>query len=125
MSLTKRIFGSPKDKEAPASVQPDGAPSEHFHNSDSTQTSESRNAPKRELVQVMLRDTMRKHGIPSDWVDCRMLSAVTRGKRPGLHAQFIVRHGRDRLLSYVFAFQDSFMRELLRLAAHAADWLLS
>lgn len=124
MGLIKRIFG--KDKElgehgsVPASTQ--------FHesgNDDDEDSAASRNAPRRELVQVILRDTMRKHGIPSDWIDLRMLSMATPGGRPGLHVSFVVRQGHDRLLSYVFAFQDSFYRELARFDARATDWLLS
>ena len=125
MSLIKRIFGGPKDKDAPAS-EPAEALTSQFHESESTNDlDESRNAPKRELVQVMLRDTMRKHGIPSDWIDCRILSTATRTRRAGLHVQFIVKEAHERLLHYVFAFEESFMREMVRLDPRVADWLLS
>jgi hypothetical protein len=124
MGLIDKLFGGAKDKEAPAQTAPE---STQFHESEST-TNEgdgTRNSPKREVVQVMLRDTMRKHGIPSDWIECRILSTMTRSRRIGLHAQFIVRQGHEQLLSYVFAFQDSFMREVTRFDPHAAEWLLS
>jgi len=122
MGLIGRIFGNGKGREGsgPASTQ--------FHESepDSTdQGGESRNAPRRELVQVILRDTMRKHGIPSDWIECRMLSTVNRMGRHGLHVNFVVKKAHDRLLAYVFAFQDSFERELARFEPRAGDWLLS
>jgi hypothetical protein len=68
---------------------------------------------------------MRKHGIPSDWIECRVLSTVTRSGRSGLHVNFVVRKAHDRLLTYVFAFQDSFERELGRFEPRAGDWLLS
>lgn len=122
MGLIHRIFGNGKVRE-PA----DGA-STQFRESepDATQPQlPSRNAPRRELVQVILRDTMRKHGIPSDWIECRVLSTVNRSGRQGLHVNFVVRKAHDKLLSYVFAFQDSFERELARYEPRASDWLLS
>lgn len=121
MGLIDRIFG--KDRETPG-----GSGTTQFQESepDSPNSDLSRNAPRRELVQVVLRDTMRKHGIPSDWVDCRILSTVSRSGRTGLHVNFVVRKAHDRLLTYVFAFQDSFERELARFEPRARrEWLLS
>jgi hypothetical protein len=124
MGLLDRIFGSKeKDGEGgPASAQ--------FHETESTQQDDSegqgsRNAPRRELVQVILRDTMRKHGIPSDWIECRVLSTISRSGRPGLHVNFVVRQAHDQLLTYVFAFQDSFEREFARFEPRYRDWLMS
>ena len=121
MGLIDRIFGSGNREGA------GGSASTQFHESepDSSDSQPSRNAPRRELVQVVLRDTMRKHGIPSDWIECRILSAVTRTGRCGLHVNFVVRQAHDRLITYVFAFQDSFERELARFEPRARDWLLS
>jgi hypothetical protein len=73
----------------------------------------------------MLRDCMRRHGIPSDWIECRILSVTTTSNRPGLHVHFIVRDGVDRLLTYVPAFQGSFMEEITRFDSRVRDWLLS
>jgi hypothetical protein len=122
MGLIDRIFGSGgRDRETAGAT-----PSTQFRESepDSDQPG-SRNAPRRELVQVILRDTMRKHGIPSDWIECRVLSTISRGGRHGLHVNFVVKKAHDRLLAYVFAFQDSFERELASYEPRARDWLLS
>ena len=120
MGLIDRIFGNGKEREPAAATT-------QFHESepDSDDPQGSRNAPRRELVQVVLRDTMRKHGIPSDWIECRILSTTTRSGRTGLHVNFVVRQAHDRLITYVFAFQDSFERELARYEPRARDWLLS
>lgn len=118
MELIKKLFGKPQAGGAsPESVQ--------FHESDSDFGPESRNAPRRELVQVVLRDSMRRHGIPSDWIDCRILSVVNRNSRPGLHVQLIVKDGIDRLLTYVPAFQTGFMEEIARFDPRVEDWLFS
>jgi len=122
MGLIGRIFGG-KEREPGA-----GSNTTQFHESEPDSSSdhgESRNAPRRELVQVILRDTMRKHGIPSDWIEGRILSTVNRTGRHGLHVNFVVKQAHDRLLAYVFAFQDSFERELARFEPRASDWLMS
>ena len=119
MGLIGKFFNNGKEG-AP------GSASTQFRESEpDTDSGPSRNARKRELVQIVLRDTMRKHGVPSDWVECRMLSSVSRTGRHGLHVNFVVRQAHDRLLAYVFAFQDSFERELSRFEPRARDWLLS
>ena len=122
MGLMKRIFGSngtQRDSQSPESAQ--------FHESGSTsnEAETSRNAPRRELIQVVTRDTMRKHGIPSDWLECRILSTVNRTGRAALHVNFVVRQAHEQLLGYVFAFQDSFLSELARFEPRARDWLVS
>ena len=68
---------------------------------------------------------MRKHGIPSDWIECRVLSVVTGEAVQGLHAQFVVLDGEDRLLDYVHAFQDGFWGEIERYDPKVREWLLS
>jgi hypothetical protein len=120
MQLIKKMFGRP-----PGSGPAPGSESAQFQESDYNSESGSRNAPRRELVQVVLRDSMRRHGIPSAWIDCRILSVVTRSNRAGMHVQFIVRDGIDRLLSYVPAFQTSFMEEIARFDPRVDDWLFS
>lgn len=117
MGLIKKIFG---DKSARHS-QP---VSSQFHESEDTEPG-SKNAPRRELVQVVLRDTMRRHGIPSDWIECRILSVVSRSALPGMHVTLVVRHGHDRLLTYVPAFQSSFLHAVEKFEPKAAEWLLS
>jgi hypothetical protein len=119
MGLIDRIFGNGRDREPTGTTQ--------FHESEPESSGEegSRNAPRRELVQVVLRDTMRRHGVPSDWIECRILSTVNRVGRHGLHVNFVVKQAHERLLVYVFAFQDSFERELARFDPRARDWLLS
>ena len=119
MGLMKKIFGG----EHGAS-----ASSKHTGFKDSISTTEkstSRNAPRRELVQVVLRDTMRKNGIPSDWIECRILSVISHQHKSGMHVQFLVRKGDEQLLHYVHAFQESFWDEIQMFEPKARDWLFS
>jgi hypothetical protein len=123
MGLLKRIFGTNGSQRETGA----GSESEQFHESGSTsnEAETSRNAPRRELIQVITRDTMRKHGIPSDWIECRILSTLNRTGRAGLHVNFVVKQAHQQLLGYVFAFQDSFLSELSRFDTRARDWLVS
>lgn len=121
MGLLKRFLGGTAGGAKGA-----GGASSQFHESETTaQQPGSANAPRRELVQVVLRDTMRKLAIPSDWIDCRILSVVTRGHQAGIHVQFIVRHGEEKLLPYVRTFQDTFWAELEKFEPRPRDWLFS
>jgi len=119
MGWLHKIFGNAQGAGGPLSTQ--------FHESDSTEDEEvaTRSGPRRELVQVVLRDAMRQHGIPSDWIECRILSTVNRNGRPGIHVNFIVKQAHERMLNYVFAFQDSFERELARLDVRSRDWMVA
>jgi hypothetical protein len=120
MGLLKRLLGG-----RTAGSRSSG-PNSQFHDSETTtQHATPENAPRRELVQVVLRDTMRKHGIPSDWMDCRILSVSTQKGQTGMHVQFIVRQGDDRLLPFVHAFQDTFWQELEKFESNPHTWLLS
>jgi hypothetical protein len=121
MGLLNKIFGG---KETQANSSPPA--SSLFHESEATtEQAGSKNAPRRELVHVVLRDTMRKHGIPSDWMDCRVLTMVSRRNVTGIHVTFIVRQGHDNLLAYVYPFQDSFRAELAKYEPRYEDWLMS
>ncbi|MGV3573319.1 MAG: hypothetical protein ACO1PB_22220 [Ramlibacter sp.] len=123
MGWLHKIFGRTQGGGAAAG----GPLTTQFHESESTGDDEeaaSRNGPRRELVQVILRDTMRQHGIPSDWIECRILSTVNRSGRPGIHVNFIVKQAHERLLAYVFAFQESFERELARMEPRSRDWMV-
>lgn len=121
MGLLDKFFGN---KETTA-TRPSAPATSQFHDSETTTELSSKNAPRRELVQVVLRDTMRKHGIPSDWIECRILSVVSNSRGTGMHVQFVVRSGDDRLITYVHAFQNSFMQELEKFEPKAADWIFS
>lgn len=118
MGLINRILGT-RDKGSRESGFPDSTPP------NAVDDTPNRNARRRDLVRISLRETMRQHGIPSDWMDCRTLSVLTRKHRHGMHVQFLVRKADEQLLPYVHAFQESFWREVQRTDPRAKDWLFS
>lgn len=116
MSLLRKMFGS---KPAGVSYSRASEPPDSIDDS----SLGSRNAARRELVHVALRDAMRRHGIPSEWIECRTLSMVQSQKSTGTYVTLIVRGGQDRLLPYVPAFQASLRQELERFDPRLDDWL--
>lgn len=83
----------------------------------------SDNATRRQLVQVLLRDALRKYGIPPRWIDCQMLLVDSRSKGPGMYVRLVVRQWDERLLDYAFAFQNALMVEITRFEPQASQWL--
>lgn len=116
MGLLERIFKPHRDKDADASV-----PASVL--ADSIPPQEEARAPRRELLQVVMLATMRSHGVPSDWIECRVLPARSR-RGPGMHVHFVVRKAHAQLLPHLLAFQQRFQDELLQYEPRAQDWLL-
>jgi hypothetical protein len=119
MGLLGKIFTGKAAPAPQAETQPPP-----FVASDLDDEEEARLQQRRDTVQRILRDTMQQHGIPSDWIDCRIVQGDSPGRTKGLHVQLIVRRGQDRLLTYIFAFQESFRSEFAR-AEPRAEWLHS
>lgn len=119
MGLLKKMFGG-------ESASAGRSASSQFHESESTARQDtSVNAPRRELIHVVLRDTMRKHGVPSDWLECRILTVVTRHRKVGMHLQFVVMPGGEGIVDHIHAFQETFWRGLGRFESRPRDWLFS
>lgn len=85
----------------------------------------SRNATRRELIRVVVRDTLRKHGIPAHWVQCEVLVVVGRSERTRMHVRLILKHWDERLLRYAYAFERSMVAEIGRFEPLYAQWLSS
>ena len=122
MGLLNKIFKGP-DRSGPESVAPTGTRFEESDDRD--EDSVQRESSRRELIKLVLRESMRRHAVPSDWIECRMLPVISRRRRSGVHVQLVVRQGQARLLNYIPAFQSSLMAEVEKYDPRAWDWLLS
>ena len=99
--------GSPRDnRDSPVTIE-DG----------------SENATRRQLVQVLLRDVLRKSGIPPDWIECQMLLVASRTRGQGMYVRLVVRHWDERLMNYLVAFQQTLMNDIRRFEPNAEEWL--
>ena len=83
----------------------------------------SESTARRQLVQVLLRDTMRKHGIPPAWLDVQMLVVHSRAKGPGMYVRLVLKHWDERFLKFMPAFQATLHSDILRFEPRAAIWI--
>lgn len=121
-----RLFGRKTTGSAKTPVPaPAASRSERADSRDNPLTIEdnSDNATRRQLVQMMLRDGLRKHGIPAGWVECRMLVVNSRSRGPGLYVSLVMRHWDMLLLTYAHAFQQQLMAAITEFEPQAPLWL--
>ncbi len=111
------------EKPAPAPALP--RKSERVESLDNPHTIDdnSDNATRRQLVQMMLRDGLRKHGIPPGWVECRMLVVNSRSRGTGLYVRLVMRHWDMLLLTYAHAFQQQLLAAITDFEPQASSWL--
>lgn len=115
MGFLSGLFG---EKAPPASQ-----PRSRLHEPSSRNLPTSQNATRRELLRVVLRDTMIKHGIPSAWLGAEMLATSGGGQAPGMHVRLLVKHWDPRLLSHGVALQNSFLQRVALFDPAAPEWL--
>ncbi len=84
---------------------------------------ESKNGIRRQLVQVLLRDALRRHGIPAAWVELQMQVSTSNSKGPGMHVRLILTHWDERVLRYAIPFQKSLQADIIRFEPLATEWL--
>lgn len=80
-------------------------------------------AVRQQLIQVLLRDTARRAGIPSHWLDCQMLLTSNPKGGEGMYLRIIMKHWDLRLLTYAAAFQKVLMGDIMRFEPRANEWL--
>jgi hypothetical protein len=79
-----------------------------------TQTTQQPTKIKRELIRVVLKDTLRMHGIPYNWLACEII-IIPRG--PGaedLYIQLVMMKWNESLLRYASALQQQLLSGLDR-----------
>lgn len=84
----------------------------------------SRDATRRELASMALRDTLRKHGIPHAWVTGEASPVLTARRERGVHLRLVLRHWHPALPSCLVALQKSIASRLQRLDPLSSDWLV-
>ena len=94
-------------------------------NQDSSHTIEdnSDNGTRRRLVQMLLRDGLRQHAIPADWVECQMMAINSRSRGPGMYVRLVMRQWDLRLLTYAYAFQTQLLAAITQFEPQAPTWL--
>lgn len=114
MGLIDRLFGASRLPDAPQTRMPSQIPAP---------PGADQNATRRELLRVVLRDTLARHGIPAAWIGSDVF-ASTRGREPGLHLRLILKHWEPRLLTCTVALQKHIARRVALYDPLAHNWLL-
>jgi hypothetical protein len=122
MSFFKQIFGMPGSKG------PNTASKTHSMLSPATsppsRTAASDSLTRRELLRVVLRNTLNRHGIPAHWIGAEMLLATSRGREPGIHWRLVIKHWDPRILTHMVALQNALIVRVLAFDPLAAGWLM-
>lgn len=123
--LGRKATESAKAPEPDSTLVPAAARSERADGGDNPHTMDdnSDNATRRQLIQMMLRDGLRKHGIPPGWVECRILMVNSRSRGQGLYLNLVMRHWDMLLLTYAHAFQQQLLAAITEFEPQAAVWL--
>ncbi|MES2944175.1 MAG: hypothetical protein V4772_15000 [Pseudomonadota bacterium] len=83
----------------------------------------SENATRRQLVQVLLRDVLRRSGIPAPWIDCQMLLVSSRTKGAGMYVRLVIKHWNQDLMNYANAFQKELLHDIEQFDPQSTTWL--
>lgn len=87
------------------------------------QLAQSQNTTRRELLRVVLRDTLNRHGIPTKWVTAELLTTTSRTGERGIHWRLVVKHWDPRLLEHSVALQNALVKRVLTFDPLAVSWL--
>jgi hypothetical protein len=118
MNILTRLFGSRTERPAappPASVI---ASSSHGHHAPPGTT-----VTRKELLRVVLRDTLTRHGIPAAWIEAEVLTTTSRAGAQGLHWRLQLKHWDSRLMVHSVALQNGLIKRLMSFDPLASTWL--
>lgn len=100
--------------------------SQQFSNSLSSQSAiGSAQGIRKDLLRLVLRETLNRNGIPSSWIGADMLRATSRGGREaGIHVRLLMHHWDPRLLMHGVAFEQNFYKRVVAMDPLAPNWLM-
>lgn len=101
-----------------------GSPVSVMHSQMQTQPGGNAVGNRREMLRLVLRDTLNRHGIPATWIGAEVLNVTSRQREPGLHWRLVIRHWDPRLLPHLVAFQQSLIKRVTAFDPMASGWLM-
>ena len=113
MSLFDRLFGR----------KPPNAQHTQLHTQMAAQSGDH-NSTRRELLRVVLRDTLTRHGVPASWIGVELLTAASRTRQSGIHMRLQLKHWDPRLLPCMVAFQKHIAHRVELYDPLAPNWLM-
>lgn len=123
MSISKWLFG--RESSAAKSDPKAGHSKLAFPPSqNSSHGAESPQAVRKELLRLVLRETLKYNGFPGSWITAESLVATSSRREAGIHVRLVVKHWDARFPEYMVAFQHNFETRLLTLDPLAGNWLM-
>jgi hypothetical protein len=120
MGFFQSMFGMGRGK-------PSAPPSSQMHSQLSSGMSQqlavSQNTTRRELLKVVLRDTLNRHGIPTPWITAELLTTTSRSGERGVHWRLHIKHWDARLLPCTVSLQNSLIKRVMTFDPLAVNWL--
>ena len=116
-NLIQKLFGARAPATPPKTV------SGTSHDNPPTIQEGSENAIRHQLVQVLLRDVVRRHGIPPHWIDLQMLVVSSSSRGPGLYVRLVLKEWDQRLMNHAYALQNTLLDDIARFEPRASEWL--
>lgn len=84
----------------------------------------SAHSVRKDLLKLVLRETLTRNGIPLSWLAADMLRTTSAKREQGVHVRFLVRAWEPRLLEHGPALEQEFVQRLLLLDPQANQWLM-
>ncbi|MEJ5991224.1 hypothetical protein WG902_14575 [Ramlibacter sp. PS3R-8] len=84
----------------------------------------SAHSVRKDLLRLVLRETLQRNGIPSGWLSADLLRTTTTRREEGIHVRFLVREWVPGLLQHGVAFEKEYLLRLLLLDPLAVNWLM-
>lgn len=76
--------------------------------------SQSPSTTVRELIRVVLRDSLRGNGIPTDWIGCELTPRSDDSEDGGQLIQLVINRWHEELMAYTPLLQQQFLQGLQR-----------
>jgi hypothetical protein len=118
--LFERLFGKKK---------PAAPPNSRMHSQITSgglsqqQALTAQGTPRRELLRIVLRDTLNRHGIPTAWISAEVLTTTSRTGERGVHWRLVLKHWDTRLLTCTIALQHALIKRVTTFDPMASSWL--
>jgi len=98
--------------------------STQFVASQQAPVSNSPHSVRKDLLKLVLRETLARNGIPQPWVAADLLRTSSPRREQGVHVRFLVRMWDPRLMQFGPALEKEFLQRLLLLDPQAVQWLM-
>ena len=69
---------------------------------------------QRELIRVVLKDTLRLHGIPANWIGCEVIVKSRNATQEEMYVHLIIMEWNESLLRFALALQQQLIQGLNR-----------